>query len=232
MHSWSDSTPAARYASSGDPLRPGAWPSTRRWPAASIFATRSGSPAITPGKFMTSATPIAPCTSSSARTSAASSSAPALSNGDAGTQLDAHTPNVNGRCAAASTSAATPGMPKTLAISCGSAATAVVPHGSTLRTNSSTQSFVDSRCMWESTNPGVSAAPPTSTTSRSRHVGPSPRRRRRRSRGRCRATRRVVGTKTRPPVSSRSAGSSPRAAARARVDAAGRVMAPVSRALR
>ena len=102
---------------------------------------------------MTSATPIAPCTSSSARTSAASSSAPALSNGDAGTQLDAHTPNVNGRCAAASTSAATPGMPNTLASSCGSAATAVVPHGRTLRTNSSTQSLVDSRCMWESMNP-------------------------------------------------------------------------------
>src|SRR4029453_10039876 len=78
-----------------------------------------------------------------------------------------------GKSDAASTSAATPGMPKTLASSCGSAATAVVPHGSTLRTNSSTHSFVDSRCMWESMNAGVSAAPPTSTTSTASR-GPQP----------------------------------------------------------
>ncbi len=78
---------------------------------------------------MTSATPIAPCSSSSSRTSAACTSAPGLSNGDAGTQLDAQIPNVIGSPAAAWASAATPRTPKTLASSCGSAATAVVPCG-------------------------------------------------------------------------------------------------------
>ena len=65
------------------------------------------------------------------------------------------------------------GTPKTLASSCGSAATAVVPCGRTARTNSSTQSLVDSRCMCASMKPGVSAAPATSTTSRASR-GPQP----------------------------------------------------------
>jgi hypothetical protein len=52
-------------------------------------ASISGSPPITPGKFMTSATPSAPWRSISSRTSPASRLAPALSNGEAGTQLDA-----------------------------------------------------------------------------------------------------------------------------------------------
>ena len=128
---------------------------------------------MTAGKFMTSATPIDPTSSRSVSSSGTPISAPGLSNGDAGTQLDAHTPNVNGRRVAASASAATPGTPNTLATSCGSAATAVVPWGRTARTNSSIQSLVDSRCMWLSTKPGVSAAPPTSTTSRASR-GPQP----------------------------------------------------------
>ena len=58
---------------------------------------------MTPGKFMTSATPIAPWSSISvARRRRASSAAPDDSNGDAGTQLEAQTPNVNGIGAAAS----------------------------------------------------------------------------------------------------------------------------------
>ncbi len=129
-------------------------------PAAAILASSSASPATTPGKFMTSATPMAPCSSSSSRTSAACELARRGSRtARPGTQLEAQMPNVNGRPAAAWASAATPRTPNTLAISCGSAATAVVPSGSTARTNSSTQSLVDSRCMWASMKPGVSAAP-------------------------------------------------------------------------
>ena len=109
------------------PESPGAWPSTRRRPAVAMRASISGSPAMTPGKFMTSATPMAAYSSSSVATSGANNSAPGLSKGEAGTQLLAHTPNVNGRWSAAAMSAATPGMPRTLAISWGSAATAVVP---------------------------------------------------------------------------------------------------------
>jgi hypothetical protein len=45
---------------------------------------------------MTSATPMAPCSSNRVATSAANSSAPGLSKGEAGTQLLAHTPKVNG----------------------------------------------------------------------------------------------------------------------------------------
>ena len=78
-------------------------------PAAAMRASISGSPAITPGKFMTSATPIAPWRSTSSRMSSASSVAPERSNGDAGTQLEAETPNVNGSGAAASASATMPG---------------------------------------------------------------------------------------------------------------------------
>ena len=103
---------------------------------------------------MTSATPIAPWRSTSSRMSPASSVAPERSNGEAGTQLEAEMPNVNGSGAAASASATMPATPSTLAISCGSAATAVVPCGRTVRTNSSIHSFVDSRCMWASTNAG------------------------------------------------------------------------------
>ena len=87
--SWSDSTPAARYASSAGPLTPGLWPSTRSRPAAAIRASISGSPAITPGKFITSATPSAPQRSIISAMSPASRSAPECSNCDAGTQLEA-----------------------------------------------------------------------------------------------------------------------------------------------
>ena len=103
---------------------------------------------------MTSATPRAPWRVMSSAMSVASSVAPADSNGEAGTQLDAYTAKVNGSGAAASISARMPGTPSTLASSWGSAATAVVPAGSTVETNSSIHSLVDSRCMWASTKPG------------------------------------------------------------------------------
>jgi hypothetical protein len=104
-------------------------------------------------------------------------------------------------------------MPKTLATSCGSAATAVVPRGSTVRTNSSTHSLVDSRCMWASTKPGghggpvqvdllegLTAAPTGHHPVGDGEVGgdPFP----------------GGGDRTRPPRRRRSAGSSPRATAR------------------
>ena len=49
----------------------------------------------------------------------------------------------------------TPSVPSTFAISCGSTTTVVVPSGSTSRANSSTRSFVVSRCMCASTKPGT-----------------------------------------------------------------------------
>ena len=174
-----------------------------------------------PGKFMTSATPRAPWRSISSRTSPASRLAPALSNGDAGTQLDAYTPKVNGSGAAASASAAMPGTPSTFAISCGSAATAVVPCGSTVRTNSSIHSLVDSRCMWASTNAGVSALPATSTRSCASR-SPQPATTPSAIASSVSTHSRVAGLNTRPPVISRSAGSSPRATAIARGVACGR----------
>jgi hypothetical protein len=64
-------------------------------------ASISGSPPMTPGKFMTSATPMAPCPSSSSATSVWESSAPDDSKGEAGTHDDAHTPKWNGRSRAA-----------------------------------------------------------------------------------------------------------------------------------
>ena len=141
-----------------------------------------------------------------------------------GTQLEAQTPKVNGSCAAAAASAATPGMPNTLAISCGSAATAVVPRGRTVRTNSSTHSLVDSRCMWASTNPGVSAAPATSTDSRASR-GPHPATTPSAMASSVSTHSRVAGDSTFPPVMSRSAGSSPRATASTRGLAGRRAMA-------
>ena len=114
--------------------------------------------------------------------------------------------------------------PSTLASSCGSAATAVVPSGSTVATNSSIHSFVDSRCMCASMKPGVSAAPSTSTTSsasRSPHPAITPSA----IASEVSIHSRVASANTRPPVISRSAGSSPRATASARGDAGGRAIA-------
>ena len=155
------------------------------------------------------------------RMSAGEKAAPGLSKLEAGTQLEAAKPKVKGIFSAAPATAATPSSPATLAISCGSQATAVVPQGRAPFTNSSTHNLVDSRCMWASMNPETKAAPPTSTV--------------------CKASRRpqpattpsamaksvvthsrVIGDKTRPPVISRSAGSSPRATASARKETGGR----------
>ena len=120
--------------------------------------------------------------------------------------------------------AATPGIPNTLATSWGSAATAVVPSGSTVRTNSSIQSLVDSRCIWASTRPAVTAAPSRSTTSaasRGPHPATTPS-----AMARSVVTHsRVEGDSTRPPRSSRSAGSSPRATARTWGEDGARAMA-------
>ena len=132
-------------------------------------------------------------------------------------------PNVNGSGAAASASATMPATPSTLAISCGSAATAVVPCGRTVRTNSSIHSLVDSRCMWASTNPGVSAAPPTSISS-SASRSPQPATTPSAIASAVSTHSRVPGLNTRPPRISRSAGSSPRATAIARAVAGGRAI--------
>ena len=64
----------------------------------------------------------------------------------------------------ASSSQCTPSVPRTFASSCGSSTTAVVPSGRTRRANSSGRSFVDSRCMCASMNPGTTCRPDASTT--------------------------------------------------------------------
>ena len=155
--------------------------------------------------------------------SEASSVAPEDSNGEAGTQLDAYTANVSGSGRAASIRARIPGTPRTLASSCGSAATAVVPAGSTVDTNSSIHSLVDSRCMWASTKPGVSAAPSTSIVSRASR-SPQPAMTPSASAREVSIHSRVASEKTRPPVMRVSAGSSPRATASARGVAGGRAI--------
>ena len=173
---------------------------------------------------MTSPMPIALNSEIRCRISAGENAAPGLSKLEAGTQLEAASPKVNGIFSAASATAPTPSSPATLAISCGSHATAVVPHGKAPRTNSSTHNLVDSRCMWASTNPATNAAPPTSTVSlasRLPHPATTPS-----AIARSVSTHsRVIGERTRPPVMSKSAGSSPRATARARSEAGGRDMA-------
>ena len=157
---------------------------------------------------------MAPNSSIIVLTSAAENAAPALSKGDAGTHDDAATPKVNGIFSAASTSARIPSRPATLAISCGSAATAVVPFGNTALTYSSTQSFDDSKCMCASTKPATKDAPSTlmiSWASRSPHPTTTPS-----AMARSVVTHsRVVGESTRPPFNKISAGTSPRAAAKA-----------------
>ena len=169
---------------------------------------------------MTSATPIAPNSIIKSRTSLTVNAAPADANGDSGTHDDAATPKVNGKCSAASMSARIPSMPATLAISCGSAATAVVPHGNTALTYSLTHIFDDSKCICASTKPGTKAAPSTSMTSsasRCPHPAITPS-----AIARSVVTHSLVaGDNTRPPLSKISAGSSPRATARARKLAGG-----------
>ena len=66
---------------------------------------------------------------------------------EAGTQDEAMKKTSSGTSLQRSASQWTPSVPRTFAISCGSATTVVVPRGSTSRANSSTSSFVDSRCM-------------------------------------------------------------------------------------
>src|ERR1700680_3079954 len=53
--------PAAMYALRAGPRTPGAWPSTWSVRPVCSFATSFGSPAITPGKFIISATPMVRC---------------------------------------------------------------------------------------------------------------------------------------------------------------------------
>ena len=134
------------------------------------------------------------------------------SNDDAGTHDGAMKKTSSWSPDDASRSQWTPSTPRTFAISCGSATTAVVPSGRTSRANSSTMSFTDSRCMWASTNPGTTHFPEASSVSRPSY-DPSP------------ATvpstiatsassHSFVNTEsTRPPRTTRSAGSSPRATA-------------------
>ena len=189
-----------------------------------MISRNSGSPFITPGKFITSATPIAPNSFNKTFTSWAVKDDEALSNFDAGTQLDAAIPNVNGMSAAASITEITPGSPATFATSCGSHATAVVPFGNTAFTNSETHTFDDSRCICASTNPEHNAAPSTSIVASASRV-PHPTTFPSHTARSVVTHSRVAGLNTRPPVMSRSAGPSPRAAANAFCDTAGRATA-------
>ena len=127
---------------------------------------RARSPAITPGKFIISATPITRRRRSRPSRSPGVSSRRGDSNRDAGTHDDAITQTSSGTSSHASSSQCTPSVPSTFAISCGSATTAVVPRGSTSRANSSTSSLDDSRCMCASTKPGTTQRPVASSVSR------------------------------------------------------------------
>ena len=112
----------------------------------------------------------------------------------------------------ASISQCTPSTPSTLAISCGSATTAVVPNGSTSRASSSTSSFTDSMCMCASMNPGTTKRPPASIVSPPSYrptpaIAPST------TATSASSHSRVKTESTRPPRTTRSAASSPRATA-------------------
>ncbi len=91
--------------------------------------------------------------------------APEDSNGEAGTHEETITYASSGTSSASCKSARIPSIPNTFAISCGSRTTVVVPHGSAARANSSSRSFVVSRCMCPSMNPGNRISPDTSIRS-------------------------------------------------------------------
>src|SRR5229473_7656914 len=205
--------PAARYALRAGPRTPGACPSTWSVRPVVSLATSASSPAITPGKFIISATPIVRWRRRRLSMSPVVNGRRGDSKRDAGTQEDAMTYTSRGRSVQQSRSQWMPSVPSTLAISCGSATTAVVPCASTARANSSTISLEDSMCMWASIKPGTRKAPETSRRSRPPSYRPSPT-----TWPSLMATstssHSLVNTEsTLPPASTRSAGSSPRATA-------------------
>ena len=163
--SWSERMPEAAYAFSALPRTPGACPSTCAAPSSASFSSSAGSPAMTPGKFIISARPITRRRRRRPWRSPAVSGRRGDSKADAGTHDDAVKYTSRGRPEQTSSSQWMPSVPRTFAISCGSATTAVVPIGNTRRANSSTSSFVDSRCMCASMKPGTTYAPPTSSVS-------------------------------------------------------------------
>ena len=214
--SWSDPIPAAAYACSRRPSTPGAWPSTCSAPSRPSFASSSGSPAITPGKFIISARPSTLRRRSRPSRSPVVSARRGDSNRDAGTHDGAMKNTSSGRSAQASASQCTPSVPSTFAISWGSATTDVVPNGSTSLANSSTSSIDDSRCRCASIRPGTTYRPPASSVSRPRY-SPTPAIQPSHTATSASSHSRVYTDSTRPPCTTRSAGSSPRATASRRV---------------
>src|SRR5262245_59476998 len=207
--------PAAAYACRDGPRTPGAWPSTCWAPSSSSLASAPGSAAITPGKFIISASPSTRRRRISPSRSPSASGRRGDSNADAGTHDGAMKNTSSWRSAEASWSQWTPSEPRTFAISCGSATTAVVPSGSTRRANSSTSSFTDSRCMCASMKPGTTKRPAASIVSEPSY-DPTPAILPSTIATSASSHSRVNTERTRPPPTTTSAGSSPRATARRR----------------
>ena len=159
----------------------------RRAPRA--CASTSGSPAMTPGKFIISATPSARRRRRIASMSPTVSSRRGDSNALAGTHEGAITNTVSGRPSEASSIQCTPSEPSTLATSCGSQTIAVVPWGRTARANCAGVSLEDSTCMCASMKPGHEEAPARVDPLAALVGRRSRRSSRRRSRRRRRATR-------------------------------------------
>ena len=154
------------YFSKSFPRKPGQCPST--FPCRNpilIFLRTSGSPWITPGKFIISARAITRSSSNSGSKSSASNVVPLVSSGEAGTQELAAKNASNGIPFASSMISLMPGMPRTFAISCGSKTAEVVPCGSESFAKEVGGNIVDSTCICASINPGAINAPLTSITS-------------------------------------------------------------------
>ena len=146
------------------PVRPGQWPSRWRRRKASSLARTPGSPATTPGKFITSARPSTRGSASSAARSAASSRAPDgfESRGrHAGRGVD---PMSSGARSASRSMKRMPWRPRTLPISCGSVTTVVTPRGTTARANSAGGTMELSIWTWASIRPGATKRPSRSIT--------------------------------------------------------------------
>src|SRR5215208_679406 len=193
-------------------MTPGACPSTCRAPGSASFASSCSSPETTPGKFIISARPITRRRRRRPSRSPGENGRRGDSNCEAGTLEEAMKKTSSGRPPQMSSSQCTPSVPSTFAISCGSTTTVVVPSGSTSRANSSTSSFVVSRCMCASTKPGTTKRPEASSSSAPSY-SPSPATWPSTIATSASSHSRVKTEKTRPPRRTRSAGSSPRATA-------------------
>ena len=127
--SWSLVMPAQRYPARSLPVIPGQCPSARfpRNRASSIMSSFSGSAASTPGKSITSPSPMTPSWYSSCATVGASSTAPDVSRLLDGTQDGIMTKTLDGRSSISPKTSSIPCLPRTFAISCGSMIIPVVP---------------------------------------------------------------------------------------------------------